>query len=207
MFIGSLRKYQQDAVDRMVERGQMMLAMTMGAGKTPTTLGAIEQMYEEGDIDRALIVVPASLKLQWRDEIKKFTNGRTMVIDGTKKKRERQWRTSGDARYVIVNPETLLNDYKLIGQIQAIVIDESTIIKNRSAKRSKLMKRLGKTVPFRFALTGQPIENRPEELFCADDQTQVLSQRGWLAHGDLTTHEFHQASADRQPKSGSAVAS
>ena len=165
MFIGSLREYQQDAVDRMVERGQMLLAMTMGAGKTPTTLGAIEQMYEDGDIDRVMIVVPASLKLQWRDEIKKFTNGRTMVIDGTKKKRERQWRTSGDARYVIVNPETLLNDYKLIGQIQAIVIDESTIIKNRSAKRSKLMKRLGKTVPFRFALTGQPIENRPEELF------------------------------------------
>lgn len=165
MFTGKLREYQQEAVDRMVDRGQMMLAMTMGAGKTPTTLGAIEQLYEDGDLDRVLVAVPASLKLQWRDEIKKFTNARVMVIDGTKKQRERQWRTSASARYVVVNPETLINDVKMIGQIQAIVIDESTIIKNRSAKRSKLMKKLGKTVPFRFALTGQPIENRPEELF------------------------------------------
>lgn len=149
----------------MVDRGQMLLGMVMGAGKTPTTLGAVEALHEEGEIDRCLVIVPASLKYQWAREIAKFTDAKSTVIDGPKNKRQTQWRLSSNSRYVIVNAETLANDLKYLGTIQAVVVDESTMIKNRSAKRSKLVKRVGKTVPYRFALTGQPIENRPEELF------------------------------------------
>jgi len=165
MFKGQLWPYQQEAVDRMVDRGQMLLGMVMGAGKTPTTLGAVEELHAEGEIDRCLVIVPASLKYQWAREIAKFTDAKSTVIDGPKNKRQMQWRMSINSRYVIVNAETLANDLKDLGIIQAIVVDESTMIKNRSAKRSKLVKRIGKTVPYRFALTGQPIENRPEELF------------------------------------------
>ena len=149
----------------MVDRGQMLLGMVMGAGKTPTTLGAIEALHEEGEIDRCLVVVPASLKFQWLREISKFTDAKATVIDGPKGKRDAQWRMSISSRYVIVNAETLANDLDKVGKIQAVVIDESTMIKNRTAKRSRLLKKVGRTVPYRFALTGQPIENRPEELF------------------------------------------
>ena len=149
----------------MVDRGQMLLGMVMGAGKTPTTLGAIEALHEEGEIERCLVVVPASLKFQWLREIAKFTDSKATVIDGSKSKRDAQWRMSATSKYVIVNAETLANDVDKVGTIQAVVIDESTMIKNRSAKRSRLLKKIGRTVPYRFALTGQPIENRPEELF------------------------------------------
>jgi SNF2 family DNA or RNA helicase len=165
MFKGTLWPYQQEAVERMVDRGQMLLGMVMGAGKTPTTLGAIEALHEEGEIDRCLVVVPASLKFQWLREISKFTDAKATVIDGPKGKRDAQWRMSISSRYVIVNAETLANDLDKVGKIQAVVIDESTMIKNRTAKRSRLLKKVGRTVPYRFALTGQPIENRPEELF------------------------------------------
>jgi SNF2 family DNA or RNA helicase len=165
MFKGTLWPYQQEAVDRMVDRGQMLLGMVMGAGKTPTTLGAIEALHIEGEVDRCLVVVPASLKYQWQREIAKFTDAKVTVIDGSKSKRDAQWRLSISSRYVVVNAETLTNDVEKIGVIQAVVIDESTMIKNRTAKRSRLLKKIGRTVPYRFALTGQPIENRPEELF------------------------------------------
>jgi SNF2 family DNA or RNA helicase len=165
MFKGTLWPYQQEAVERMTDRGQMLLGMVMGAGKTPTTLGAVEALCEEGEVQRCLVVVPASLKFQWLKEIAKFTDAKATVIDGSKSKRDKQWRMSQSSRYVIVNPETLVNDEKQLGKIQAMVIDESTMIKNRSAKRSRLLKRIGRTVLYRFALTGQPIENRPEELF------------------------------------------
>lgn len=165
MFKGTLWPYQQEAVERMTDRGQMLLGMVMGAGKTPTTLGAIESLHEEGEVERCLVVVPASLKFQWLREISKFTDAKATVIDGSKAKRDAQWRMSASSRYVIVNAETLANDVDKIGKIQAVVIDESTMIKNRSAKRSRLLKKVGRTVPYRFALTGQPIENRPEELF------------------------------------------
>lgn len=151
----------------MVDRGQMLLGLVMGAGKTVTTIAAVEQLLLLGEVDTALVVVPASLKYQWFREIKKFTDSRVTVIDGTPKERERLWRSAIGAQYVIVNPESLVRDTSLFKSIKwdCMIIDESTMIKSRAAKRSKLLKRIGKTVPYRFALTGQPIENKPEELF------------------------------------------
>jgi SNF2 family DNA or RNA helicase len=164
-FRGTLRPYQEEAVEGMLHQGQMLLAMIMGAGKTPTTLAAVEALHEDGEVDRCLVIVPASLKYQWRDEIKKFTDATAVVIDGPKAGRTGQWRSSHSARYVIINPETLMNDKDQIGAYQCVVVDESTMLKNRGTKRSKLVKRIGRAAPYRFALTGQPIENRPEELF------------------------------------------
>ena len=166
-FTGTLYPFQQEARDKMVDRGQVLLAMVMGAGKTPTTLSATESLLDTGDIDRVIVVVPSSLKYQWLREIKKFTTSRAVVIDGTPKEREALWRLSRNAQYTIINPEMLIHDEPLFKKaaFDAMVIDEATIIKSFNAKRSKLLKRLGKTCHYRYALTGQPIENRPEELF------------------------------------------
>lgn len=165
MFLGKLWPYQEEACERMVDRGQMLLGMVMGAGKTPTALAAVEELADEGEVERCLVVVPASLKYQWKREIEKFTDSRLTVIDGTAAKRSQQWRLSINSRYVVVNAETLKNDVKMIGSYQCMIIDEATIIKTRNIKRSRLLKKVGKTIPYRYALTGQPIENRPEELF------------------------------------------
>jgi SNF2 family DNA or RNA helicase len=165
MFVGKLFPYQEEAVEKMVNRGQMLLGMVMGAGKTPTTIAAVEELFEQGEIDRCLVIVPASLKYQWLREISKFSNAKSIVIDGPAGNRAKLWRMSRDYRYVIINPESLANDEKLVGNYQCVVVDEATMIKTRSTKRTRLIKRVGRKVAYRFALTGQPIENRPEELF------------------------------------------
>lgn len=167
MFKGKLYPFQQEAVDAMVERGQMLLALVMGAGKTVTTLAALEHLYEEDEIEKTLIVVPAALKYQWQREVQKFTDATSTVIDGPQSSRINQWRKSIGSRYVIVNPESLKKDlpYYSEHKFEAMVIDEATMIKTPRSQRSKLLKHIGKTYHYRFALTGQPIENRPEELF------------------------------------------
>lgn len=151
----------------MVDRGQMLLALVMGAGKTVTTLAALEALHEQSEIEKTLIVVPSSLKYQWAREIKKFTDSSCVVIDGSASSRRSQWRTAISSVYVVVNPESLINDLAHYERLKfdAIVIDEATIIKTPRAKRSRMLKRLGKRYHYRFALTGQPIENKPEELF------------------------------------------
>ena len=166
-FTGTLYPFQEEAREAMVDRGQMMLCMVMGAGKTPTTIASLESLFDQDDISRALIVVPASLKYQWLSEIKRFSKSRVIVIDGPPKAREALWRASVSCRYIVINSELLQRDDAYVDRIRldAIVIDEATMIKSPSAKRSKYLKRVGKRVPYRYALTGQPIENRPEELF------------------------------------------
>lgn len=166
-FTGTLYPFQEDAYEVMCDRGQMMLCMVMGAGKTPTTIATLEALFERDDISRALIVVPSSLKYQWLSEINRFSTSRAIVIDGAPKARETLWRAAISCKYVIVNVEMLRRDLDYLDRIRidAMVIDEATMIKSPSAKRSRFLKRLGKTVPYRYALTGQPIENRPEELF------------------------------------------
>ena len=151
----------------MLERGQMLLAMVMGAGKTPTTLATVESLLDDNEVSRICVVVPSSLKYQWLREINKFTTSKAIVIDGTPKQREKLWRLSIGCQYVIVNPESLSKDVTHWESMRfnAMVIDEATIIKSFTSKRSKLLKKLGARCHYRFALTGQPIENKPEELF------------------------------------------
>jgi SNF2 family DNA or RNA helicase len=166
-FKGKLYPFQEEAREKMTDRGRMLLAVVMGGGKTVITLNTLEHLIDIGEISRAAIVVPAALKYQWLREISKFTNSKAVVIDGNSKTRETLWRSALRAKYVVVNPETLINDVHLFNSLrfEAMVIDEATMIKSPRAKRSRLLKKLGKKCQYRFALTGQPIENKPEELF------------------------------------------
>ena len=70
--------------------------------------------------------------------------------------------------YIIANYETIVADWDLIKDYEwgAIVCDEATAIKGFKSQRSKIVKKIARNIPIRFALTGTPIENgRPEELY------------------------------------------
>lgn len=173
-FTGTLLPYQPEAVDRMCDRQKMLVAYDLGLGKTVLTIAALERLMDENKItEPGLIICLSSLKYQWDSQIKKFTNGsKSVVIDGDKKQRERQyqramaWRTTG-VDYIIMNYEQVVNDWNIVSRLPRgfIVLDEATAIKSFRSKRAKHVKRLA-TCDYRFALTGTPVENgKPEELF------------------------------------------
>jgi len=170
MFKGILKPYQVEAVAKMVERKKMLVAYEMGLGKTPMTIAALEQLKENDDINKPILVIAlSSLKYQWEKEVLKFSDATTQVIDGNKTQRETQWMKGTEQNsYVICNYESVVNDWNFIQAYQwgAVVCDEATAIKGFKAQRSKYVKKLSKEVKVRFALTGTPIENgRPEELY------------------------------------------
>lgn len=164
-FVGQLKPYQIDAVNAMEQRKRMLVAFDMGTGKTVMTIAAIEKLKPS----TTLIVCLSSLKYQWQKEIKKFTDGSlTLVIDGSKSHREKQYLTALGYDYVIMNYEQVVNDWVLIKDLpfDALVLDEATAIKGFRSKRAKRVKDLSKRIGIRFALTGTPIENgRPEEVY------------------------------------------
>lgn len=164
MFKGTLKPYQVEAVEKMVEKQRILVAYEMGLGKTPMTISAIEELAPK----RTLVLCLASLKYQWQKEISKFSDKTAIVIDGTATQRTTQYKDAKDYDYIIMNYEQVVNDWDAIKtfSFDAIVCDEATAIKGFRAKRAKKVKELAKSVPIRFALTGTPVENgRPEEVF------------------------------------------
>ena len=173
-FVGQLLPYQPEAVDKMCERGKMLVAYDLGLGKTVLTIAAVERlMDEEKIVEPGLIICLSSLKYQWASQIKKFTNGSTpLVIDGTPEQRKRQyqralnWRATG-VDYIVMNYEQVVNDWDVVKKLPRgfVVLDEATAIKSFRSKRARAVKKLG-ACPYKFALTGTPVENgKPEELF------------------------------------------
>jgi SNF2 family DNA or RNA helicase len=183
-FKGKLLPYQPDAVNLMCKRQKVLVAYDLGLGKTVLTIAAIERLMDKNKIkEPGLVVCLSSIKYQWQNQIEKFTEGtsKSLVIDGTKAKREKQyeeamdWVNSG-VDYIIMNYEQVVNDWEFVKKLPRgfVILDEATAIKSFKSKRSKHTKRLA-NAPFKFALTGTPIENgKPEELFSimqfVDDQ-------------------------------------
>ena len=163
------RPYQDEAVKKSVERGSILLALTMGAGKTRVAIDTIQELFSREDAGLyGAVFCTSSLKFQWEAEIKKWWPGCTVqVIDGTKDKRRVQYKED-PAVFTILSYEMLIHDWDLLKQylpIDFIIADEATAIKGFKAKRSKRMKSMGKHATYRIALSGLPVENKPEELY------------------------------------------
>lgn len=165
-----LYPYQEKAVEKFLDRGNLLCSMEMGTGKTPTAIACAEKLIESGTISIILIVCPASLRFQWLEQIWKFTKPKSDVIvvpGGPRAARIRAFNEiSSSTEYVIVSYETVVSDPRYIRRINAdlVILDEASNIKSFKAKRTKKVKQILRA-PYRIALTGTPAENRPDELY------------------------------------------
>lgn len=164
-----LRPYQDEAVEAILERGNLLLAMTMGSGKTATAIAAVRRLRSQRRVDHGVIFCPKSTMGQWLREIQRWDpRAKAQIISGEKFGRRRQWRRSHEYHYTIATTDALTYDWEDIkahAAIDFVIIDEVTSIKGFTAKRAKHAKALAKHTEVRIGLSGQPVENRPEELF------------------------------------------
>lgn len=167
-----LLPYQMDGVAFAVGAGRAILADDMGLGKTIQGIGVAELLARQVDIQRVLVVCPASLKSQWRSEISRFSDRTSQVVLGGADERVAQY--ENDTFFTICNYEQILRDHPTIERIQwdLIILDEGQRIKNWESKTSRLIQSLKSR--FALVLSGTPLENRLEELYTVvkfiDDQ-------------------------------------
>lgn len=169
MFQGTLHPYQTEPVEIFLERKSLLVAYEMGLGKTVIAIAAAESLMDQVRVRCCVVVCPASLKFQWRDRIHQFTSTDCHVIDGNPAQRHAQYEEilkSRKAIYVVMSYDTVIIDQKHVARLrpEMVVLDEATAIKTFRAKRTKQIKKLLKS-EYRLALTGTPIENRPDEIF------------------------------------------
>ena len=164
---GTLMPFQLDGVRTLVGSEKMLLADDMGLGKTVQVIAALRILMVQQTIETALVVAPASVLDQWRQELLKWAPElKAMVIRGTPS--DRAWQWTAPVHVAIVSYDTLRSDFtdNLRSPVRrktwgVLVADEAQRIKNRNPT-SIAVKGLRRYRS--WALTGTPLENSEEEL-------------------------------------------
>lgn len=154
--------FQKAGVEYAMERVNTLIADEMGLGKTIEAIGVIN--IDKG-IKKVLVVCPASLRLNWKQEIEKWLT-RILSVGIAESK-------TGfpGTDVVIINYDILKKFHDNLRGIEwdILIVDECQYLKNPKAIRTKEL--LGgksiKAIPSRkkLFLTGTPILNRPIELW------------------------------------------
>lgn len=125
------------AVTEKGKRGQIkggLLADLMGLGKTLEGLAISGYLKAQGEIKNCLIICPATLKMQWGQEIEKFTNEKYIVIDGGKGSKSREKRISQYKKAKEENIMYTIANYELLFQKERLGKEEVGKGKNKKSK-------------------------------------------------------------------------
>lgn len=158
-----LYPYQEQGAMHLAFGRRAMLADDMGLGKTVQAIAAAALLKELRDIQRVLIITPASLKHQWAREIRRFTSLPVTVVEGGLLARRKAYREN--SFFTILNYELVRRDLAELDALRPslIILDEAQRIKNWRSKTAQVVKRLKSR--YAFVLTGTPLENRLDELY------------------------------------------
>ncbi|MCM1122359.1 MAG: DEAD/DEAH box helicase [Eubacterium sp.] len=150
-----------------------ILADDMGLGKTLQVIAFLLSEYLEAgaeDNRRVLVVTPASLVFNWKNEFERFAPILPVkMVTGTAPERKEIIHAAQDRDILITSYELLkrdLTEYEGTAFFCQI-IDEAQYIKNHNTQAAKAVKEI--EAGCRFALTGTPIENRLSELWSIFD--------------------------------------
>jgi SWI/SNF-related matrix-associated actin-dependent regulator 1 of chromatin subfamily A len=187
---GELKPFQRAGVRYLLEQRRAFLADEQGLGKTIEALATLEA----DEAFPAVVVCPASLKLNWMREAERWLPARSVqMLDGNR----------GD---VAATELTIINYDIVAGRLdslvamhpRAVVLDESHYCKNPRAQRTQAAQRLCAAVPragLVLALTGTPVMNRPPELI---SQLRILGRLGDFGSGAQFGERFRGPDAHRR---------
>ncbi|MEY2514792.1 MAG: SWI/SNF-related matrix-associated actin-dependent regulator of chromatin subfamily A-like protein 1, partial [bacterium] len=179
---GELAPFQWAGVRYALDARRTFIADEQGLGKTVEALAAIEA---DGAYP-AIVVCPASLKLNWERETMKWLPHReVVVIDGRSA-------VPATGEITILNYEIVAAHRESLGRLKprALIIDESHYVKNPQAKRTKAVRRLADAVAadgLRLALSGTPVLNHADELV---SQLRVIGRLAQFGSGAQFARRF-----------------
>lgn len=163
-----------------------LISHDMGIGKSLSSILYVEM----NGFEKVIVITPNSLKFNYYNEVKKFTNSTAHIV---------KWKKNDcgidDAKYVIVNydffnpkrsksdkNDRFLNKWKNLGidKIDCVISDESQKLKNSNSNTYKNFKRIFRKNMFKgekiskIFLSGTPAPNRAYELYTILNQISPL---------------------------------
>jgi SNF2 family DNA or RNA helicase len=160
----ALRPYQWEGVSFLAREHCALLADEMGLGKTVQASVALRLGLAAVGCNRALIVAPTALTLNWQRELARWAPNLTVRrLQGSKLDREACYQLP--IPVVIASYEQIRLDAGQLGtdtHFDIVVLDEAQRIKNAESETAFACRQL----PFTraWALTGTPVENSASDL-------------------------------------------
>ena len=175
-FSAKLRPYQQHGLNWLHTLYQLgfggCLADDMGLGKTIQLLAFMSLLRNENN-EPSLLVLPASLLANWKQEIARFLPSLNVLFahpslygKGDPKKLSGK---DADPYDLVITTYALIQRYTWLSERSwnCVILDEAQAIKNPSTKQTKAIKMLKARVC--FGLTGTPLENKLADLWSLFD--------------------------------------
>jgi SNF2 family DNA or RNA helicase len=158
--------YQVQGIAFLMPRHAALIADEMGLGKTAQVIIALRLLFHAGVIQRALVVCPKPLVVNWTRELRLWAEDVPFeVVGGDTRAREATWLAS-KCPLKLVNYELMTRDADMLHdervKFDVVVLDEAQRIKNREAKTAQVARGIHRDRS--WAMTGTPIENRIEDL-------------------------------------------
>ncbi len=190
--------HQMTALKKSWNKENFAYFMEMGTGKTKVLIDNLAMLYDKGKVDGALIIAPKGVINTWYEQEipthlpQHIENVTVLWQPNINKKYEEKLKTLFEVEtalhILIMNVEALSTDKgvkyasKFLNSHKTLMaVDESTTIKNPSAKRTKNIIGLGKIAKYKRIMTGSPITKNPLDLY---SQCEFLNP--WLL--DFTSY-------------------
>ncbi len=160
----ALRPYQWEGVSFLARERCALLADEMGLGKTVQAAVALRLALAAVGCDRALIVAPTALTLNWERELARWAPDLTVRrLQGPRLDREACYQLP--IPVVIASYDQVRLDIDQIGaeaHFNIVVLDEAQRIKNPDSETAFACRQL--PLDRAWALTGTPVENSVSDL-------------------------------------------
>lgn len=183
-------EHQRTALNNGGHKRSFGFFMEMGTGKSKVLIDNIGMLYQQGEIDFALIIAPKGVYRNWvakelPEHMSEDVPYRVIRwVSSPSKKQQEEMRSVKDKfdglTVFVMNVEAFSTVKgqdagkwmaRAFGPRGLIGIDESTTIKNHKAKRTKALTKIASGFNYKRLLTGSPVTKSPLDLYA---QTEFL---------------------------------
>ena len=183
MFKTTPFKHQLKAFESGYNHKVYAYFMEMGTGKTKVAIDNANYLFEKKEITDVIVLAPNSVYTNWIKEIEIHSKNKPDIfIWKTHNLKKLEKYKYNNFFFLLMNIEALSRDkgVKFLkqhllkrGGYTMLIVDESTTIKNKGAKRTKELCQIGNMAKYRRILTGSPVTKNPLDLYT---QCEFLSK-------------------------------
>jgi SNF2 family DNA or RNA helicase len=165
-------RFQFEGTAFLYPRHAAVLADEMGLGKSMQAITTVRLLLRCGEVRSVLVVCPKPLVTNWQREFGQWApEVPVQIVEGDPEKRAWQWHLP-DVPVRLANYELVRSDQAVFHErdpqgrprirFDLVVLDEAQRIKNRLGATAQAVHAIDRNR--RWALTGTPVENSPEDL-------------------------------------------